>query len=89
MSDDTTLSESSSGREIVITGRFDRPTIAHAYHQKHFQVGDVLISRKKERFTVAKIYKNRRYLAGKTIENGTAIDLVGSKKGKVFTIYVR
>lgn len=87
MSDEKNLAESSR-REIPISGKFDQPTIAKAHKQKHFQVGDVLISRKNERFTVTKIYTIKRYLAGKSWGNVPAIDIVGSKKGKVFTIYL-
>jgi hypothetical protein len=52
-------------------------------------VGDTLVSRKGERFQVSKIYPVKRYLAGKAWDDGDAIDLVGMKKGRVFTVYVR
>ena len=87
-SNEKNLSESSR-REHIISGTFDRITLAKAFKQKHFQVGDVLISRKHERFTVTKIYDVKRHMAGKAWDDGIAFEIVGSKKGRVFTIYVR
>jgi hypothetical protein len=76
-------------REIHVKGTFDRITLANMHRRSPFRVGDTLVSRKGERFQVSKIYPVKRYLAGKAWDDGDAIDLVGMKKGRVFTVYVR
>lgn len=79
----------SENREIKVAGTFDRITLANLHRKNPLKVGDVLISRKNERFTVNKIYPVKRAIAGKSWDDGVAFDIVGSKKGKVFTVYVR
>jgi hypothetical protein len=79
----------SAPRTIEVSGKFDQPTIAALHRKTPLHVGDTLVSRKGERFTVTKIYTQRRTLDGKSILELPALDIVGSKKGKVFTIYLR
>jgi hypothetical protein len=79
----------SAPREIKVSGVFDRITLANMHRRNPFQVGDILISRKNERFQVSKIAPVKRYLAGRAWDDGVAVDLVGMKKGRVFTVYVR
>jgi hypothetical protein len=75
-------------RVIEIQGKFTKEAIAAAHKRQRFAVGDVLKSRKDEYFTVSKIYTERRTLDGKSFIPVPAIDLVGHKKGKVFTVYL-
>lgn len=76
-------------REIAVKGTFDRITIGNLHRRSPLKVGDVLVSRKGERFRVSKIAPVKRSLAGKSWDDGVAIDIVGLKKGRVFTVYVR
>lgn len=89
MKDFLTYMTESEGREIAVKGTFDRITLANLHRKSPFKVDDVLVSRKGERFRVAKIAPVKRYLAGKAWDDGVAIDIVGLKKGRVFTVYVR
>lgn len=77
-------------KEITVPGSFDRVTLAEMYRKTNLQVGDVLVSRKDERFTVTKIFPVERFLPdGSRFRDGMAFDVTGSNKGKVFTVYVR
>lgn len=76
-------------KTIEVKGTFDRIALANLHKKSPLQPGDILISRKNEKFTVTKVYPVKRYLAGKSWDDGEAFDITGSKKGKVFTIYVR
>lgn len=77
-------------KEITVPGSFDRVTLAELYRKTNLQVGDVLISRKDERFTISKIFEVEQILPdGSRFRGGMAFDMVGSKKGKVFTVHVR
>lgn len=77
-------------REIKVTGPFDKETLSILFKKLTLEVGDVLVSRKDERFTVTKIFPVERFLPdGSRFRDGMAFDMTGSKKGKVFTVYVR
>lgn len=89
MKDFLTYMTESAPREITVPGTFDKITLGNLHRKSPFKVGDVLISRKGERFQVSKVYPVKRYLAGKSWDDGDAIDIVGMKKGRVFTVYVR
>lgn len=89
MKDFLTYMGEGQAREIAVKGTFDRITLANLHRKSPFQIDDVLISRKGERFRVTKIFPVRRSLGGKTWDDGIGIDIVGLKKGRVFTVYVR
>ena len=67
-----------------IDGVFDKENLARIHKLQPFKVDDILISRKGEKFTVVKIQALSNSYA-----HSLAIDIVGSNKGKVFTIYVK
>ena len=84
--------------EIKITGKFDRQTLAEMHKKNPFKVGDILVSRKGERFEVVKIFSEPKHIdwtspTAIALLNGNLVsegfDIVGLEKGKVFTIYMR
>lgn len=72
-----------------IKGPFDKINLARIHRLKPFKVGDTLLSRKGEKFTVTKIEPRKVFKNGTWFPEGESIDIVGSNKGKVFTIIVR
>lgn len=89
MKDFLTHINEQGSREITVNGTFDKITLANLHRKNPLQVDDTLVSRKGERFRVSKISPVKRSLNGKQWDDGVAIDIVGLKKGRVFTIYVR
>jgi hypothetical protein len=55
--------------------KITRSDIKELHLKTGLKVGDILINRKNERFTVIKI-------------ESVYIDLVGSQKGRIFTVYL-
>ena len=67
--------------------KLTKENVADMYRSGKLKVGDSLTNSKGETFTVTKIEQGQRFIGNATIPLGMMIDLVGSKKGKVFTVY--
>jgi len=82
------VSENNSS-ERKVNGIFNKENIAKMHKSQPFEFGDILVSRKNEKFTVTKVEPIKRiFPGGKTFNQGVAIDIVGGSRGKVFTIYL-
>lgn len=76
-------------KEIKVSGLFNKAALSKIHKENPLSIGDVLVSRKNERFTVTRIFQVELILPdGSRFQNGEALDIVGSNKGKVFTVYV-